>query len=62
MFIVQMQIYCYDPDVFSDLDEALRDGGKITALAVLFEVRIAAQVIWLFVSLFTLQKIILLKG
>jgi len=40
LFMVQMQIYCYDADVFSDLDEALREGGKITALAVLFEVRI----------------------
>lgn len=47
--MVQMQIYCYDADVFSDLDETLREGGKITALAVLFEVRIAGQVIWLFV-------------
>ncbi|XP_048013919.1 receptor-type tyrosine-protein phosphatase zeta [Megalobrama amblycephala] len=38
-FPLEMQIYCYDPDVFSDLNEALRDGGKITALAVLFETR-----------------------
>lgn len=33
-----MQIYCYDPDDFHSLDDAIREGGRIAALAVLFEV------------------------
>uniref|UniRef100_A0A8C2K698 protein-tyrosine-phosphatase n=1 Tax=Cyprinus carpio TaxID=7962 RepID=A0A8C2K698_CYPCA len=37
-FPLEMQIYCYDADVFSGLDEALSAGGKITALAVLFKI------------------------
>lgn len=36
--LVQMQIYCYDPDDFQSLDEAIGEGGRIAALVVLFEV------------------------
>ena len=35
---VQMQIFCYDPDDFHNLEDAVREGGRIAALAVLFEV------------------------
>uniref|UniRef100_G3Q675 protein-tyrosine-phosphatase n=1 Tax=Gasterosteus aculeatus aculeatus TaxID=481459 RepID=G3Q675_GASAC len=35
---LEMQIFCYDSDDFQSLDAAVRDGGRIAALAVLFEV------------------------
>ncbi|XP_017293696.1 receptor-type tyrosine-protein phosphatase zeta [Kryptolebias marmoratus] len=34
---LEMQIYCYNPD-FQSLDDAIREGGRVAALAVLFEV------------------------
>ncbi|KAM7366913.1 hypothetical protein PAMP_014849 [Pampus punctatissimus] len=35
---LEMQIYCYNPDNFQSLDEAIRKGGRIAVLAVLFEI------------------------
>ncbi|XP_044042756.1 receptor-type tyrosine-protein phosphatase zeta isoform X4 [Siniperca chuatsi] len=35
---LEMQIYCYDPDDFQSLDDAIREGGRTAALAVLFEI------------------------
>uniref|UniRef100_A0A8D3DMD7 protein-tyrosine-phosphatase n=1 Tax=Scophthalmus maximus TaxID=52904 RepID=A0A8D3DMD7_SCOMX len=35
---LEMQIFCYDPDDFKSLDDAIREGGRVSALAVLFEV------------------------
>ncbi|XP_028276253.1 receptor-type tyrosine-protein phosphatase zeta [Parambassis ranga] len=35
---LEMQIYCFDPDDFQSLDEAINEGGRIAAMAVLFEI------------------------
>ncbi|XP_063335069.1 receptor-type tyrosine-protein phosphatase zeta isoform X3 [Pelmatolapia mariae] len=35
---LEMQIYCYDPLRFDSLDGSIKAGGRITALAVLFEI------------------------
>lgn len=33
-----MQVYCYNSDDFQSLDDAINEGGRIAALAVLFKV------------------------
>ncbi|XP_074481450.1 receptor-type tyrosine-protein phosphatase zeta isoform X1 [Sebastes fasciatus] len=35
---LEMQIHCYDADDYQSLDDAIREGGRIAALAVLFEI------------------------
>uniref|UniRef100_A0A6Q2ZN52 protein-tyrosine-phosphatase n=1 Tax=Esox lucius TaxID=8010 RepID=A0A6Q2ZN52_ESOLU len=37
-FPLEMQIYCYESEVYQSIDDALKDGGRIAALAILFQV------------------------
>ncbi|XP_071589850.1 receptor-type tyrosine-protein phosphatase zeta isoform X6 [Heliangelus exortis] len=37
-FPLEMQIYCYDGDQFSNLEEAIKGNGKLRALSILFEI------------------------
>ncbi|CAL8375350.1 unnamed protein product [Arctogadus glacialis] len=37
---LEMQIYCYEDDLFDSLDHALKEGGRITAIAVLFQISV----------------------
>lgn len=38
LLYLQMQIYCYDPNQFEDIDKAIEGNGKLRALSILFEV------------------------
>ncbi|XP_053799047.1 receptor-type tyrosine-protein phosphatase zeta isoform X3 [Vidua chalybeata] len=35
---LEMQIYCYDADQFTDFEEAVKGSGKLRALSILFEI------------------------
>ncbi|XP_042324515.1 LOW QUALITY PROTEIN: receptor-type tyrosine-protein phosphatase zeta [Sceloporus undulatus] len=35
---LEMQIYCYDPNRFEDIDKAIEGNGKLRVLSILFEV------------------------
>ncbi|NWY40810.1 PTPRZ phosphatase, partial [Sylvia atricapilla] len=37
-FPLEMQIYCYDADLFTDFEEAVKGSGKLRALSILFEI------------------------
>uniref|UniRef100_A0A8C7HYC5 protein-tyrosine-phosphatase n=1 Tax=Oncorhynchus kisutch TaxID=8019 RepID=A0A8C7HYC5_ONCKI len=37
-FPLEVQIFCYESDLHQSIDDAVKDGGRIAALAILFEV------------------------
>uniref|UniRef100_A0A6Q2XXQ0 protein-tyrosine-phosphatase n=1 Tax=Esox lucius TaxID=8010 RepID=A0A6Q2XXQ0_ESOLU len=43
-FPLEMQIYCYESEVYQSIDDALKDGGRIAALAILFQVGLRSNI------------------